>query len=168
MSLVPTESGEATPFDPFILAPIGGAIKGLSGIFSPVTRQVSSTVARQTGLTLPKSNILSNFFKSTKTKVGAGAAAGGATIANVIPKTSIAKATRDAVIAGSIPVSILGSTAFVNTPGGQEAIDKAKESVDKGLDIGKDLSEFIKANGQMLSIFLLIAGGALIIGAIKK
>lgn len=164
MSLVPTESGEATPFDPFLLIPIGGAIRSvsapLSNILSGQTRKVITEASKLTGrqIVLPKSNILGNLFKSTKTKVGAGAAAGGATVANVIPKTTLSTATKAAITAGSIATT---AGLITLTPTGQQISQDAGQ-------IGKDFSGFIQQNGQLLSIFLIIGGAALLIGAIKK
>lgn len=163
MSLVPTESGEAQPFDPFLLIPIGGAIRSMSSTAVSSFRQLFPSAIKQVGkqgapISLPKSNILGNFFKSTKTKVGVGTAAGGATIANVIPKTSISTATKAAITAGSIATT---AGLITLTPTGQQI------SRDAG-QIGKDFSGFIEQNGQLLSIFLIIGGAALLIGAIKK
>lgn len=167
MSLVPTESGEATPFDPFLLIPIGGAIKSvsapLSNLLSGQTRRVINEASKLTGrqITLPKSNILGNLFKSTKTKVGAGAAAGGATVANVIPKTTLSTATKAAITTGLISLPITTGFIASTTPGGQEFLKDTGQAA-------SNFTSFIQQNGQLISIFLIIGGAALLIGAIKK
>lgn len=176
------KSGEAIPFDPFILLPFGVG-KSLSsilrtpfgGIQSGVTRQIIRETEKL-GIktpTIPKTNILesiTNLFKKPVGKVVAtGSGAGAVVTANAIPKlTTLSKSTSAAIIAGTIPLTTGLATLFVNTQGGQEAIDKAKDTADKSLDIGKDLSQFIQANGQLLSIFLIIGGAALLVGAFKK
>jgi hypothetical protein len=89
------------------------------------------------------------------------------TAATIIPK-GISTGTKTLIGTGLVTVPLTAGIATFNTPQGQEAFKDLTNLADKGLDATKDFSEFIKANGQLLTIFLIIAGGALLVGALKK
>ena len=172
MSLVPTESGEVIPFDPFLLIPIGGAIRSVSSTAVSSFRQLYPSAVRQVGkqgapVPLPKTNILEsikNIFSGTSRKVATttgAAGAGAATVASTIPKSTLSNATKAAITTGLISLPITTGFIASTTPGGQEFLKDTGQAA-------SNFTSFIQQNGQLISIFLIVGGAALLIGAIKK
>jgi hypothetical protein len=179
---VSDKSGEAVAFDPTILIPFGGIGKGLSVVQPILTKIYREGVLRGRGvqaiqkasapikipITTQIKNLLGGFTKSpTKTIAGAGVAGGAVGAATVIPK-GVSTGTKTLIGAGLVSVPLTYGIATFNTPQGQEAFKDITKLADKTIDATQDFGEFLKANGQLLTIFLIIAGGALLVGAIKK
>jgi hypothetical protein len=175
------KSGEAVAFDPTILIPFGGIGKGVSLVGKTAfegLKQIFPTTIKEVGkqgapITITTSNKISQVLKNLLTpktqKIIAtgGAGASVTTAATIIPK-GISTGTKTLIGTGLVTVPLTAGIATFNTPQGQEAFKDLTNLADKGLDATKDFSEFIKANGQLLTIFLIIAGGALLVGALKK
>jgi len=173
------QSGEAIPLDitdflqfiPFGTgagAAIKAGVKPLSGIFAPIIRQAESAAIKTASKEVaPIFTSTSKGITSTLKKlIFPTVATGAITTASTIPKqvtqvlTSKGLSTVAKIGVATIPPTI-ATGLLTLTPTGQQL------SKDIG-QTGVNLSDFVKNQGQLLSIFLIIGGVALLVGALKK
>ena len=168
------KSGEAVPFHPedflqfvglggvssILRTPLGGISSGLTRKIIDQTAKFEREQAKPGGIITQLKNLL------TPKKAAIVSTTGGTVLVG-------SQATKPLFTTGTKVLTGLGLTAATAglvtlTPGGQDAAKSAADLAGKGLDIGKDFSEFLKANGQLLSIFLIVGAVALVVGAVKK
>lgn len=155
------DEGE-TNFDPVDFTqfiPFGGFAKPVSSVIRTAERDTLSPVIKSLG----------NLFKKPIVKTGVGATGAGAAVGTsaIIPKFEIGG---KAAVTGTV-VAASGLASLFTLTQTQSGKDFAGSIADAGKtagNIGLDLTSFIKQNGQLFSIFLIIAGVAIVIGAVKK
>lgn len=91
----------------------------------------------------------------------AGPVASQVTKKATIPASNI---TRNiAITGGTILGSTLASSLFLSTPAGQNTLT----TVEKGFDLGRDVTGFFSKN-PIVPIGLLVLGGLIVVSVIKK
>lgn len=172
--LDPTDFIQFIPFGSGVAKPISAleknAVQGLKQLWPTIIKTTEQSGGAP--IKSAETTILGQIKKFIAPISLGGGAAGGAVLkgASTIPKQVVQTVTKNGISTSTKALVALGlatipttlTTGFLTqTPGGQNLVNTAATPLN-------NVSGFLKDNGQLISIFLLLGGAALIIGAIKK